>query len=87
MSLKTPALVAEPVQQPRLAEELVELLLVLGGHLAAHVGDRALDVATPRPRRLATAVRIDRSSASGSSSAEGSEMSKPSRSRLPTRSR
>ena len=45
-----------------------------------------LDVGRPR-RPSSTAVRIARSSWSGSSSAEGSEMSKPSRSRFPTRSR
>ncbi len=39
-----PALVPEPVQLPGLSEELVEPVLVLGGHLAAHLGDLRLDI-------------------------------------------
>ena len=81
------ALVAEAVVEARLAEQLVELRLVLRGHLGADFGDAGLDVEASPARRPTAAMRIARSSASGSSSAEGSEMSKPSSSRLPTRSR
>ena len=80
------ALVAQPVQQPRLAEELVELVLVLRGHLGA---DRRRSA--PRRRRPSAPALDggpDRAQQHvGQLERDGSEMSKPSSRRLPTRSR
>ena len=72
------ALVAQPVGEARLAEQLVELALVRRRHLGADVGDAGLDVRWPALVAGHGACGCARSSASGSSSAVGSAMSKPS---------
>ena len=66
MSLKTPRLVADPVGEAGLLDQLVELLAVLSGDPAADLGDAIL-ASDLGP--LSTAARIDRISASGNSSA------------------
>ena len=80
------ALITQPVCQPRLAQQLVELGAVLLGHLAAHAGDAVVDL----PRIVVPPVHGDPDRAQqhvGQLQRIGPAMSKPSSSRYPTRSR